>query len=81
MSLPEKNDVDALVQKLVAAANGYTNAPDVDGRIARLDIVDAAKQLIRSVSEPEMTPINHGMNVSCRILESNLSAAKGAVMS
>lgn len=66
MALPEKNDVDALVQKLAAAADRYTSSPDLDGRMARLEIIDAAKQLIRSVSGPEMTPINHGMNVSLR---------------
>lgn len=62
-TLPRKPQVDEALANLVAAAGQYSDAPDLEGHMARVEIIARAKSLIRSVVSPEMTPNYHGLNV------------------
>jgi hypothetical protein len=63
MALPSKDAVDEALAGLADAVKGYSDAPDVAGHMARVEIIARAKSLIRSVVAPEMTPNYHGLNV------------------
>lgn len=64
MALPSKCDVDQLVSGLVEAAGSYSDTADLDGHVARAEIISKAKDLIRAVVSPIMAPNYHGLNVS-----------------
>lgn len=64
MALPSKCDVDQLVSGLVEAAGSYSDTADLDGHVARAQIISKAKDLIRAVVSPIMAPNYHGLNVS-----------------
>jgi hypothetical protein len=63
MSLPSPEEVRALVAELTTAANAYSAAPDLDGYMARVDIVAKAKKISRALVAPEQLPNYHGLNV------------------
>lgn len=64
MALPSKGDVDELVSSLLAAASSYSDSPDLNGHASRAQVIAKAKDLIRAVVSPDMTPNYHGLNVS-----------------
>lgn len=85
MALPSKCDVDQLVSGLVEAAGSYSDTADLNGHVARAQIISKAKDLIRAVVSPIMAPNYHGLNVSdttdhhCRCSSSRLAAQPFAV--
>lgn len=48
---------------LNGVANGYTDSQDMNGYVARVQIIAKAKQLVQALASPDMTPNYHGLNV------------------
>lgn len=63
MAFPSKAEVDTALAGLSQAVEGYSDAQDLNGHMARVEVIARAKQLIRSVVSAEMTPNYHGLNV------------------
>lgn len=63
MALPAKQEIEALTARLNAAAAAYSDAPDLAGYLARVEIIAKAKELVRALQMPEQLPNYHGLNV------------------
>lgn len=63
MSLPSPKEVEALASSLSEAAKSYTDSPDLQGYMSRMEVISKAKELIRSLITPEQVPNYHGLNV------------------
>ena len=63
MALPSTKEVQNLVSELNAAAQAYSSAPNLNGYMARVQIIDKAKKLTRALISVEQTPNYHGLNV------------------
>lgn len=61
--LPSRLEVEELVSALNGVANGYTDSLDMNGYVARVQIIAKAKQLVQALASPDMTPNYHGLNV------------------
>ncbi|KAK0386964.1 hypothetical protein NLU13_5277 [Sarocladium strictum] len=64
MAFPSKAEVDTALAGLSQAVEGYSDAQDLNGHMARVEVIARAKQLIRSVVSAEMTPNYHGLNMA-----------------
>ncbi|KAK4455058.1 O-methyltransferase B [Podospora aff. communis PSN243] len=64
MALPSKLEVDALVSELTNISRGYSNTPDLSGYVSRAQIISKAKELVRTLVSPDMTPNYHGLNMA-----------------
>ncbi|KAM7219617.1 O-methyltransferase domain containing protein [Rhypophila decipiens] len=62
--LPSRQEVEELVSALNGVANGYTDSPDLNGYVARVQIIAKAKELLRALASPDMTPNYHGLNMA-----------------
>ena len=71
MALPTPKEVQDLVAELSAAAQGYTDSPDLHGYVSRVQVIAKARHLARLLTSPEQEPNYHGLNVRCcdRMLE------------
>ena len=63
MALPSPAEVQFLVTELNAVAQAYSTAPDLNGYMSRVQIIDKAKRLTRALISIEQTPNYHGLNV------------------
>jgi hypothetical protein len=64
MTLPSKQEVEALVSELTSISQSYSDTPDLNGYVSRAQIISKAKELVRTLVSPDMTPNYHGLNVS-----------------
>ncbi|KAK5654304.1 hypothetical protein OQA88_7482 [Cercophora sp. LCS_1] len=64
MALPSNQQVQDLVAGLSGAAKGYSNTPDLNGYISRVQIIAQAKELIRTLITPDQLPNYHGLNMA-----------------
>jgi hypothetical protein len=64
MALPTKSEVDDLVSSLNEVAQAYSDAPDLDGYMSRVQILDKARKLTQALITPDQKPNYHGLNVS-----------------
>ncbi|KAM5354447.1 hypothetical protein ACJ41O_001096 [Fusarium nematophilum] len=64
MALPSKQEVDDLVRSLNQAAEAYSDAPDLEGYMARVRILDKARSLTQALITPDQKPNYHGLNIA-----------------
>lgn len=63
MANPSPAELESLVFELLTVTQSYSDAQDLNGYMSRVQIIDKAKKLIRSLVAPEMMPNYHGLNV------------------
>lgn len=64
MALPNKQEIDDLVSSLNDAAKAYSDAPDLNGYMSRVQILEKARTLTNALITPDQKPNYHGLNVS-----------------
>ncbi|KAJ3537753.1 hypothetical protein NM208_g6185 [Fusarium decemcellulare] len=64
MALPSKQEVDELVSSLNQAAQAYSDAPDLDGYMSRVQILARARVLTQALITPDQKPNYHGLNIA-----------------
>lgn len=64
MALPSPEELQSLIAELNDVAKAYSTAPDLNGYLPRIQIIDRAKKLSRALITPEQLPNYHGLNVS-----------------
>ena len=63
MAFPSSDEVQSLLSELNEAGQAYNASPDLNGYMARVQIIEKAKKLTRALVAVEMTPNYHGLNV------------------
>ena len=63
MTLPSPKDLQALLTDLTSAVQGYSNSPDLNGFMSRINVIEKAKQITQSLISAEQLPYYHGLNV------------------
>ena len=63
MAIPTPSEVQKLVGELTTAAQSYSDAPDLNGYMSRVQLIAKARQLSRELTTPDMEPNYHGLNV------------------
>ncbi len=63
MALPTIEEVQALLADLNNVAQAYSTAPDLDGYMSRVAVIEKAKKLTQALIAPEQIPNYHGLNV------------------
>jgi hypothetical protein len=63
MALPTSEEMQTLVSELTSAAQAYSAAPDLNGYMARVDIIAKARKISQALVAPEQLPNYHGLNV------------------
>ena len=63
MAVPTSSEVQNLVGELTAVAQSYSDAPDLNGYMSRVQLIAKARQLSRALITPDMEPNYHGLNV------------------
>ncbi|KAJ4322376.1 hypothetical protein N0V84_004847 [Fusarium piperis] len=64
MALPSKQDVNGLVNSLAQAAQAYSDAPDLNGHMSRVHILEKARALTNALITPDQKPNYHGLNIA-----------------
>ncbi|KAF5529405.1 O-methyltransferase B [Fusarium napiforme] len=64
MALPNKQEIDDLVSSLNDAANAYSGAPDLNGYMSRVQILEKARTLTNALITPDQKPNYHGLNIA-----------------
>ncbi|KAH6900570.1 S-adenosyl-L-methionine-dependent methyltransferase [Thelonectria olida] len=64
MALPSKSEVEDLVRSLNEVAQAYSDAPDLDGYMSRVQILDKARKLTQALITPDQKPNYHGLNMA-----------------
>ncbi|KAF5966180.1 O-methyltransferase B [Fusarium coicis] len=64
MALPNKKEIDDLVSSLNDAAKAYSDAPDLNGYMSRVQILEKARTLTNALITPDQKPNYHGLNIA-----------------
>ena len=64
MALPSQEEVQELVADFNKAADAYVASLDLNGSMARVEILEKAKKPTRSITLIEQQPNYYGLNVS-----------------
>ncbi|KAJ4257388.1 hypothetical protein NW762_008508 [Fusarium torreyae] len=64
MALPSKQEIDDLVSSLNNAAQAYSDAPDLNGYMSRVQILEKARTLTNALITPDQKPNYHGLNIA-----------------
>ncbi|KAF5612641.1 O-methyltransferase B [Fusarium tjaetaba] len=64
MALPNKQEIDDLVSSLNDAAKAYSDAPDLNGYMSRVQILEKARSLTNALITPDQKPNYHGLNIA-----------------
>ncbi|KAF4964685.1 hypothetical protein FSARC_7392 [Fusarium sarcochroum] len=64
MALPNKQEIDELVSSLNNAAQAYSDAPDLNGYMSRVQILEKARTLTNALITPDQKPNYHGLNIA-----------------
>ncbi|KAF5721260.1 O-methyltransferase B [Fusarium mundagurra] len=64
MALPNKQEIDDLVSSLNNAAKAYSDAPDLNGYMFRVQILEKARTLTNALITPDQKPNYHGLNIA-----------------
>ncbi|KAI7764424.1 hypothetical protein LZL87_003629 [Fusarium oxysporum] len=64
MALPNKQEIDDLVSSLNDAAKAYSDAPDLNGYMSRVQILEKARTLTNALITPDQKPNYHGLNIA-----------------
>jgi hypothetical protein len=62
-NLPTSEELQSLLADINNVAQTYSTAPDLNGYISRVQIIEKAKKLTQSLISPEQMPNYHGLNV------------------
>lgn len=64
MGPPSKQEIEAILSELSSISQGYSDKPCLGSYVSRAQIISKAKELVRTLVSPDMTPNYHGLNVS-----------------
>ncbi|KAH7121434.1 O-methyltransferase-domain-containing protein [Dactylonectria macrodidyma] len=64
MALPTKQEVQDLVSSLTQAAEAYSDTPDLNGYVSRVQILAKARELTQALITPDQKPNYHGLNMA-----------------
>ncbi|KAI1026851.1 hypothetical protein LB505_000785 [Fusarium chuoi] len=64
MALPSKQEINDLVNSLNDAAKAYSDAPDLNGYMSRVQILEKARTLTDALITPDQKPNYHGLNIA-----------------
>ncbi|KAF5533049.1 O-methyltransferase B [Fusarium phyllophilum] len=64
MALPNKQEINDLVSSLNDAAKAYSDAPDLNGYMSRVQILEKARALTNALITPDQKPNYHGLNIA-----------------
>ncbi|KAI1024669.1 hypothetical protein LB503_007306 [Fusarium chuoi] len=64
MALLSKQEINDLVNSLNDAAKAYSNAPDLNGYMSRVQILEKARTLTNALITPDQKPNYHGLNIA-----------------
>ncbi|RMJ09789.1 hypothetical protein BHE90_013890 [Fusarium euwallaceae] len=64
MALPSKQEVNDLVNGLAQASEAYSNAPDLNGYMSRVHVLEKARALTNALITPDQKPNYHGLNIA-----------------
>ncbi|KAF5552105.1 O-methyltransferase B [Fusarium mexicanum] len=64
MALPNKQEINDLVSSLNDAAKAYSDAPDLNGYMSRVQILEKARSLTNALITPDQKPNHHGLNIA-----------------
>ena len=64
MALPSKDEIKELVSSLNEVAQAYSDAPDLNGYMSRVQILEKTRKLTNALITPDQKPNYHGLNVS-----------------
>ncbi|KAG5816032.1 hypothetical protein H9Q74_011330 [Fusarium xylarioides] len=64
MALPNKQEINNLVSSLNDAAKAYSDAPDLNGYMSRVQILEKARTLTNALITPDQKPNYHGLNIA-----------------
>ncbi|KAF4495588.1 O-methyltransferase B [Fusarium agapanthi] len=64
MALPNKKEINDLVSSLNDAAKAYSDAPDLNGYMSRVQILEKARTLTNALITPDQKPNYHGLNIA-----------------
>ncbi|RSL56249.1 hypothetical protein CEP53_006842 [Fusarium sp. AF-6] len=64
MALPSKQEVNDLVNGLAQAAEAYSDAPDLNGYMSRVHVLEKARALTNALITPDQKPNYHGLNIA-----------------
>ncbi|KAI8670112.1 Methyltransf-2 domain-containing protein [Fusarium sp. Ph1] len=64
MALPSKQEVNDLVNGLAQAAQAYSDAPDLNGYMSRVHVLEKARALTNALITPDQKPNYHGLNIA-----------------
>jgi hypothetical protein len=63
MAHPSREGFQKLVAELNDVAKTYSDSPDLDGYMSRVQILGKAKEITQSLISPDQVPYYHGRNV------------------
>jgi len=61
--LPTNEELQNLLADLTAVVQSYSTAPDLNGYMSRVQIIEKAKKMTRELISPDQLPNYHGLNV------------------
>ncbi|KAI1008745.1 hypothetical protein LB504_001815 [Fusarium proliferatum] len=64
MALPSKQEINDLVSSLNDAAKAYSDAPDLNGYMSRVQILEKTRTLTNALITPDQKPNYHGLNIA-----------------
>ncbi|RSL68366.1 hypothetical protein CEP54_002842 [Fusarium duplospermum] len=64
MALPSKQQVNDLVNGLAQAAEAYSEAPDFNGHMSRVHVLEKGRALTNALITPDQKPNYHGLNIA-----------------
>ncbi|RSL59218.1 hypothetical protein CEP51_013947 [Fusarium floridanum] len=64
MALPSKQEVNDLVNDLAQASQAYSDAPDLNGYMSRVHVLEKARALTNALITPDQKPNYHGLNIA-----------------
>ncbi|RSL92312.1 hypothetical protein CEP52_013901 [Fusarium oligoseptatum] len=64
MALPSKQEVNDLVNDLAQASQAYSDAPDLNGYMSRVHVLEKARALTNALITPDQKPNYHGINIA-----------------
>lgn len=63
MALPTQKEVQDLINDLTQVSQAYSDAPDLNGYMSRVQILSKARALTNALITPDQKPNYHGLNV------------------
>jgi hypothetical protein len=57
-------ELQTLIKELTSVAANYSAAPDLNGYISRVQVIEKAKKVAQSLITPDQLPNYHGLGVS-----------------